>query len=131
MLEFPKVIPTVDDANVILYFATDDLKRTGEAILETFKRDGRIDVMEVTNGIEQGPAKERLMQLIMNDHPYDETVVDRVVADTIKKIKQRLYREKRQALQIELQKAERDGDSSLSDQLVLEQKKLIQEEKGL
>jgi len=131
MLEFPKVIPTVDDANVMLYFVTGDLKRIGETVLETFKHDGRIDVMGIMNGTEQGPARERLMQLIINDHPYDETVVDRVVADTIKKIKQRWYKEKRRALQIELRKAESEGNASLSDQLVLEQKKLIQEEKGL
>ncbi|MBN1545789.1 MAG: DNA primase, partial [Syntrophaceae bacterium] len=131
MLEFPAKIPMVDDSNVLLYVTNSELKQTAETIIETFKRSGKIDVMEIIKNSEQNAIRERLMQLMVNESPYDETVIERVTTDAIKKIKQRWYKERRKDLQIELRKAENEGNMSLSDQLVLEQKKLILEEKGL
>lgn len=131
ILECPAKIPMVDDSNVLLYVTNGELKQTAETVLETFKRSGKIDVVEIIKTIEQNALRERLMQLMVNESPYDETVIDRVTTDAIKKIKQRWYRERRKDLQIELRKAENEGNTSLSDQLVLEQKRLILEEKGL
>jgi len=131
MLNFPEQVPIIDDSNVLLYLTTNDLKGLGELIIETFKQNGKINAIELIKTVEQKPVREKLMLLLVNDSPYDETVIDRVIVDTIKKIKQRWYKERRKDLQIELRKAENEGNTSLSDQLVLEQKKLIQEEKGL
>ena len=131
MLNFPEQVPIIDDSNVLLYLTTNDLKGLGELIIETFKQNGKINAIELIKTVEQKPVREKLMLLLVNDSPYDETVIDRVIVDTIKKIKQRWYKERRKDLQIELRKAENEGNASLCDQLVLEQKKLIQEEKGL
>jgi DNA primase len=131
MLNFPEQVPIIDGSNVLLYLTTHDLKRLGELIIETFKQNGRINAIELIKAVEQKPIREKLMPLLVNDSPYDETVIDRVIVDTVKKIKRKWYKEKRKDLQIELRKAENEGNTSLSDQLVLEQKKLILEEKGL
>lgn len=131
MLEFPDKIPDVDDANVLLFFSSSELKKVGAAIFSAFRQEGKIDPAVIIEGIDNQQIRDRLMRMMVGENPYDLEVIDRFVADTVRQIKKKWHRENIKALKIELIKAQELGDGQLCNRLLSDIERLIREEKGL
>lgn len=131
LLEFPEKIADVDDANVLLFFSSTDLKKVGETVFDAFRKEGRIDTAVIIEGIDNPHLKDKLMRMMVDETPYDREVIDRFVVDTIRQIKKKWHREKTKVFKIELIKAQECGDGPLCDRLLSDIERLIREEKGL
>ncbi len=96
------------------------------------KEGGAIpDIFSLVNGLEEGPVRARLLDLLMGESPYPGELIDRLMADTIRKIRERSNKERRKILTRQIKEAERVKDQGLYDSLVAEKNRLLREEKGL
>jgi DNA primase len=131
MLECPDRIPAAA-FGVLACFTTEELKLLGERLLTAAeKQDGAIpDIFSLVNGLEEGPVRARLLDLLMGESPYPEELIDRLMTDTIRKIRERSNRGKGKTLTRKIKEAERVKDQGL-DRLVAEKNRLLREEKGL
>ena len=131
MLECPDRIPAAV-SGALACFTTEELKMLGERLLTAAeKQDGAIpDLFSLVNGLEEGPVRARLLDLLMGESPYPKELIDRLMADTIKKIRERSDRGKGKILTRKIKEAERVKDQGL-DRLVAEKNRLLREEKGL
>ena len=131
MLECPDRIPAAA-FGVLACFTTEELKLLGERLLTAAeKQDGAIpDIFSLVNGLEEGPVRARLLDLLMGESPYPEELIDRLMTDTIGKIRERSNRGKGKTLTRKIKEAERVKDQGL-DRLVAEKNRLLREEKGL
>ena len=57
--------------------------------------------------------RARLLDLLMRESPYPEELIDRLMADTIRKIRERSNRERRKILTRQIKEAERVKDEGL------------------
>ncbi len=130
-LEYPYKIPEIIDGKVLDYFMSDDLKRLGNVLGQSYGRSGKLNVSDVVDGLEDGVVRERLLKLTMTESPYDDAVIDRVFDDSVKRIKQKWYRGKRKSLNRELVKAQETNDQKIWNTLLMEKEKLLKEEKEL
>jgi DNA primase len=131
VLEYPYKIPEVVDGKVLDYFMSADLKKLGNVLAQSYNRRGKLNVSDVVNGLEDGVVKERILKLIMTESPYDATVLDRVFADSVKRIKQKWYKGERKSLNRKLVNAQEMNDQKLWSTLLMEKERLLKEEKGL
>ncbi len=131
MLEYPFKIPEVIDGKVLDYFMSDDLKRLGNVLGQSYGRNGKLNISDVVGDLEGGFVKERLLKLTMTESPYDAAVVDRVFDDSVKRIKQKWYKGKCKGLNRELVKAQEMNDQKTWNTLLMEKEKLLKEEKEL
>jgi DNA primase len=132
MLECPERIPAVANSGVLACFITEELRMVGERLLAVAgKGGGGMDTFSLVDGIEEGPVKNRLLDLLMGESPYPEELIDRLMADTIQKIRERSNRERGKILTRQIKEAERVKDQGLYDRLVMEKNRLLREEKGL
>jgi DNA primase len=133
MLECPDRIPAVAASGVLPCFTSEELRSLGERLLgDAEKQDGTIpDLFSLVNGLEEGPVRARLLDLLMGESPYPEELIDRLVADTLRKIRRKWYKERHRILKGKIVKAEEAGDRELCDSLLREKEGLFQEEKRL
>ncbi|MDO9527953.1 MAG: DNA primase [Syntrophales bacterium] len=131
MLEYPLKVPEIIDGKVLNYFMSDDLKRLGNVLGQSCGRNGKLNVSAVVDGLEDGVVKERLLKLTMTESPYGAEVIDKIFADSVKRIKQKWYRGKRKSLNRELVKAQETNDQKTWNILLMEKEKLLKEEKEL
>ena len=133
MLECPERIPSVATSGVLACFTTEELRSLGERLLTAAEKEGGAipDVFSLVNGLEEGPVRARLLDLLMGESPYPEELIDRLMADTIRKIRERSNRERGKILTRKIKEAERVKDQGLYDRLVAEKNRLLREEKGL
>jgi hypothetical protein len=89
------------------------------------------DTFSFVNGLKEGPARTRLLDLLMGESPYPAELIDRLMADTIRKIRGRSNRERDKILTRRIKEAERVKDQGLHDRLITEKNRLLQEEKAL
>ncbi len=75
--------------------------------------------------------REKLLALLVQESPYTEELIDRLMADTIRKIRERSNKERGKILTRKIKEAEKAGDQELHDRLFAEKNRLLQEEKGL
>ena len=133
MLECPERIPAVATSGVLACFTTEELRSLGERLLTAAEKEGGAipDVFSLVNGLEEGPVRAKLLDLLMGESPYPEELIDRLVADTIRKIRERSNRERGKILTRQIKEAERVKDQKLHDRLVAEKNRLLREEQGL
>jgi DNA primase len=133
MLECPERIPAVAASGVLACFTTEELRSLGERMLTAAEKEGGAipDVFSLVNDFEEGPVRARLLDLLMGETPYPEDLIDRLMTDTIRKIRERSNREKGKILTRKIKEAERVKDQELYDRLVAEKNRLLREEKGL
>ena len=135
MLERPDRIPAVAVSGVLACFTSEELRLLGERLLTTMEKQGGTipDLFSLVNGIgmEEGPVRARLLDLLMGESPYPEELVDRLIADTLQKIRRKWYKERHRILKGKIVKAEEAGDRELCDSLLREKEGLFQEEKRL
>ena len=133
MLECPERIPAVAASGVLTCFTTEELRSLGERLLTAAGKEGGAipDGFSLVNGLEEGPVRAKLLDLLMGESPYPEELIDRLMADTIRKIRERSNRERGKILTRQIKEAERVKDQGLYDRLVAEKNRLLREEQGL
>ena len=133
MIECPDRIPAAEASEALAGFRSEELRPLGERLLAAVKKQGGAipDMFSIVNGLKEGPVRARLLDLLMGESPYPAELIDRLMADTIRKIRGRSNRERDKILTRRIKEAERVKDQGLYDRLVAEKNRLLQEEKGL
>jgi hypothetical protein len=130
MLEYPAKVSTVRESAVLDGFRTEVLKSLGEEIV-VMEREGRTmpDASSVVGRLTAGPLREELLRYLVQESPYTEEHIDRQMADTIRKIRERSNKERKKMLTQRINEAMKAGDQKLHDRLFEEKNRLLQEEK--
>jgi DNA primase len=133
MLEYPVWIPMVSGSGVLSCFKTEELKSLGSALLEAAQKGEEVpwDLSSLVSGLTEGPVREKLLDLLVRESPHQEELMQRLLADTIRKIQQKWYKERHRILKGKILKAEEAGDRELCDSLLREKEGFFQEEKRL
>lgn len=131
LMDHPQWVPVVREERLQDYLLNDDAKSLLQTLLDDFEQQGRIDSTRVIHGLHDGAWKDNLLRLVMSGSPYDVQVAERVFADTVKKIKQRWFKERHNRLKKELAKAQEAEDEKRCKQILVEKERLMQEEKAL
>jgi DNA primase len=131
MLDYPAKAVSIRESSILEHFRTEILRSLGEVILIA-GRDGKTprDASFFVDGLVGGPLREKLLALLMQDSPYSEEMIDRLMADTIRKIRERTIRVKDRDLTRRIAEAEKAKNGELRDRLIAEKNRLLQEEKG-
>ncbi len=132
MLEYPANASAIRESGVLDCFRTGELKSLGEALLDR-ERQGKTmgDIPSLIGVLTEDPLRERLLSLLVQESPYSEELIDRQLADTIRKIRKRSNQEKGKLLTRRIAEAEKARDQALYDRLVAEKNRLMQADKGL
>ncbi|MBA4422944.1 MAG: DNA primase, partial [Syntrophus sp. (in: bacteria)] len=132
MLEYPEKLSTVRESAILVSFRTGELKSLGEELLAK-DREGRTmqDVSSLVDTLTEGPLREKLLKLLVQESPCSDEEIDRFMADTIGKIRARSNKERGKILTRKIKEAKKSGEQELHDSLFAEKNRLLQEEKGL
>jgi DNA primase len=131
IIEYPDRIPAVAHEKIFDYFLSKPLKDVGELVIQSYHAGENKNLSHIITDLSDRGIREKLIKLTVEERPYDDGVIDKILEDTIKKIRLRWYKMKRKSLQRELIKAQRMGDLQLCERLVMEKGRLLQEEKML
>lgn len=131
MLVYPQKISSIIGMNMLNYFMDGVLKDLGEAIKESYEKDSSMDASSRLSILPEGLVKQKLLKKIMEESPYEERLLQRVITDTAKQMRKRWYRQKHRDLVIRLTEAQEAGNITLCGSLVAEMDKLIKEEKNV
>lgn len=132
MLEYPAQVSTVRESAVLAHFRTEELKSLGEKLLASGRDEMRVrDVSSLVGRLAEGPLRDKLLSLLVEESPYTEELIDRLMADTIRKIMERSHKEKSRMLTREIREAERMGNRELVDRLTLDVERLRKEKLSL
>jgi DNA primase len=129
IMEYPDRIPAVAHEKIFDYFLSRPLKDIGESVIQSYHAGENKSLSHVITDLSDQGIREKLIKMTVEERPYDDDVIDKILEDTIKKIRLRWYKMKRKSLQRELIKAQRAGDMQLCERLVMEKGRLLQEEK--
>jgi len=129
MLEYPHKIPEIANSGILDYFTSEDLKRLGNILKQSYNKNGDISASDIVSGLEDGALKKRLLKLIMSESPCDVTVADKIFTDLAKRIKQKWYKKKHIGLKRELIKAQEMDDLKSCNILLAEKQRLLTEER--
>jgi hypothetical protein len=129
ILEYPDRISVLSE--VIPCLATEELKILGERLVKAVEIQGGAipDIFTLVNSLEAGPVRARLLDLLMGENPYSDNLIDRLMTDTISKIRERDSRKRDKKLTRRIKEAERAGDQGLNENLVAEKNRILREEK--
>jgi hypothetical protein len=132
VLEYPAMRSTVRESGVLEYFRTEELKPLGEALLAG-EQKGRAmgDIPSLIASLTDGPLRERLLSLLVQESPYPEELIDRLISDTIRKIRERSNKEMDRILTRRIAEAEKSKNQALYDRLVAQKNQLLQKERGI
>ncbi len=78
---------------------------------------------------QQAREQAALLAFLVQESPYTEELIDRLMADTIRKIRERSNKERGKTLTRKIKEAERTGNGELVDRLTLDVERL-RKEKG-
>jgi DNA primase len=133
MLEYPYKISEIVQKNIFDCFMSANLKSLAERLRDSFEIDGLegFDASLFIQTIENGALRQKLLRKMINENPYDEGMVDRIITDTLRQIKRMWYKEKGRMLTTEIKKADESGNHELSNRLLIEKERLLREEKAL
>jgi DNA primase len=131
MLEYPAKVSVVEGSGVLACFRTEELKSLGEELVAA-GREGRAiqDAAAFVGALADGPLREKLLARLVRESPYPEETIDRLLAGTIGKIRERSNKERGKLLTHEINKAKKAGNQELHDRLFAEKNRLLQEAKG-
>jgi len=131
IMDDPDKIQVVLDENVLDYFLSKELRNVGEFLIESFNRGAGKQLYDIITEFPDVEIRERFLKMAMLERPEDQSVVDQVFRDAIKKIRRRWYQNRREILQRELLRAQQAGDTDLLNKLIMEKGELLEEEKNL
>jgi DNA primase len=132
MLEYPECIPMGRTEAALACFRTGPLQSLGQAILDA-RRGGAAagDAATLVSGLPAGPFRERLLDLLLRESPYEVAMMERLFTDTIGRIRRKWYKERQRLVQQKIGQAEKSKDGVLCEALAAEITRLQQEEKTL
>jgi DNA primase len=132
MLEYPHKIPEIAKENILDCFISVNLKSLAEKLKDSFEEKGPegFDTSLFIQNVDNEIIKQRLLKKMIDENPYDEGIINRVVIDAMKQIKRKWYKEKSMILKREIRKAEEIGDNELCKKLLEEKERLLREEKN-
>lgn len=130
MMEYPGVVDTVVTGNVVEWCLDEDVRDAAWKLIDEWKRGTGTDAGDFVAALPAGSVREGLLKRMV-ESPCSDDVVERMLQDTIRKIRSRWYRRKHQALKMKLAEAQKRGDADLLHELLREKDGLIKEERGL
>ncbi|MCE5263004.1 MAG: DNA primase [Deltaproteobacteria bacterium] len=131
MLECPDRTSAVAASGVLECFSSKELRSLGERLLAAEGQgEAMTDIFAMVNGLEAGPARAKLLDLMMGENPYRAELVDRVMADMVRRVRERYSRERSRTLTRQIKEAERVKDQELYDRLVAEKNRILLQERG-
>ncbi len=132
MLAFPEKILDVKQSNVLTYMTNEDLKTFCQKLINAYDNTSERDIISsMINELQNHKARSRIMQLMVSDRLFDTRMIDRVLRDTIKQIRDKWYKNQHKNIQRELLKAQKTGDAGLCTKLLIEKARLLSEEREL
>lgn len=129
MIESPARVPEIDRDNVLACFASGALKSLGESIVECHRRGQTVRLAEFIERVENKTVREKLLEASLSAGSPDGALRDRIFDDTVRKIRQRRYKERQRDLRIRLLRAQEAGDQDLCNRLLDEKERLRHEQK--
>ncbi|OPY08002.1 MAG: DNA primase [Syntrophaceae bacterium PtaB.Bin038] len=129
MIENPGKVPEVDRQGVLACFTSGALKSLGESIVEGHRRSKAVRLADLIERVENRTVREKLLEMSLAEDSRNEALRDRIFDDTVRKIRQRWYKEKQRDLRIRLLRAQEAGDEDLCNRLLDEKERLRHEQK--
>ena len=129
MIESPARVPEIDRDNVLACFTSGALKSLGESIVEGHRRGQTVRLADFIDRVDNQTVRERLLEATVSAGSPDGALRDRIFDDTVRKIRQRWYKEKQRDLRIRLLRAQEAGDQDLCNRLLDEKERLRHEQK--
>jgi DNA primase len=129
MIENPARVAEIDRDNVLACFASGALKNLGESIVEGHRRGQTVRLADFIDRVDNPTVRERLLEATVSAGSPDGALRDRIFDDTVRKIRQRWYKEKQRDLRIRLLRAQEAGDQDLCNRLLDEKERLRHEQK--
>ena len=133
MLEYPYKIPEIAKLNIVDCFMSENLKSLAERLKDSFEKenlsgfDAQLFIQTIDNEI----IKQKLLKKMIDENPYNQEIVDRVTVDTVKRIKQKWYKERCRILGMEIKKAEESGNHELCERLIADKERFRKEEETI
>ena len=133
MLEYPLKISEIVRQDIFDFFMSTNLQSLAHRLKNSFEKEGSegFDASLFIQNIEHETIRQKLLKKMINENPYNEGIIDRIITDTLKQIKRKWYKEKRRMLTTEIKKADEGGNHELSNRLLVEKERLLREEKAL
>jgi hypothetical protein len=133
MLEYPLKMSEIIRQGILDFFMSTNLQSIAKRLKDSIEKDGSegFDASLFIQNIEHDAIRQKLLKKMIDENPYDEGIIDRIIKDTLKQIKRKWYKEKRRMLTTEIKKADEGGNHELSNRLLVEKERLLREEKAL
>ena len=131
MLEYPNKISVVAESGVLDCFRTGELKSLGEELLAASLEGGATkDASAFVGSLSEGPLRNKLLALLVRESPYHEELIDRLMADAVRQLRERANKERGKILTRKINEAKKAGNQELHDRLFAEKNRLLREEAG-
>ena len=132
MLEYPNKISVVAESGVLDCFRTGELKSLGGELLAASREGGATkDASVFVGSLSEGPLREKLLARLVLESPYHEDLIDRLMADAVRQLRERVNKERGRILTRRINEAKKAGNQELHDRLFAEKNRLLREEKEL
>jgi DNA primase len=131
LLEYPQKTTYVENEKVLDFFLHPELKNLGEKIVEAYKLLGFIDINVILSADDDRPLREKIYKLSIEAPPTDDTMVEKNFTDTIRRIKEKWYKDQHRQLKLKLARAQESGNEEILSSLLHEKKELITKEREL
>ncbi len=129
IIETPSRIDDVARENLLDFFLSDTLKGLGETLLAS-RRSGRTPrLAELIDRIENRAIRDALLESTVATASPEGAVGDRLFDDTVRRVKERWYKERQRDLRVRLLRAQEAGDQDLFNRLLDEKERLRHEQK--
>ena len=129
MIENPERAREIERGNVLACFTSDALKSLGESVVEHSRRARPVRLAEFIDRVQDKTIREKLLESSLSAGSPDEALRNRIFGDTVRRIRQRWYREKQRDLRVRLLRAQEAGDQDLCKRLLDEKERLRHEQK--
>jgi len=129
MIENPARVLEIDRENLLACFTSGPLKSLGESIVESHRKGQPARLAELIERVGDREVRKKLLEAALTAGSPDDALRDRLFDDTVRKIRQRWYRDKQRDLRVRLLRAQEAGDEDLCNRLLDEKERLRHEQK--
>ena len=131
LLEYPQKTARMESEKVFDFFLHTELKNLGEKIVEEYKLLGFVDINVILSADADRPLREKIYKLRINEPPTDDKTMEKDFTDTIRKIKEKWYKDQHRQLKFKLAQADESGNEELSNKLLYEKENILTKEREL
>ena len=129
LIEFPDKISQVLEEGIFEFVLNQDLKRLGLELKDRYH--DKLVITDLIEVIGSQWLRENILKLTVSDNPFGKDVSDKVLSDTIVKIKKKWFKARHKELSAELREAQEKEDLALCRRLVSDKEHLRREEKKM